>query len=294
MKPLDLIELVALGTLWGGSFLFMRVAAPEFGPVPLIGLRVAIAALFLLPVLLYSGQPSILWQRGGDIAVVGFINSAFPFTLFAYATLYLTAGYTAVINATAPLFTAIVAFFWVGERLSRIGALGLLIGLVGVIVLVWDKLAEGLGVQIDNAVIAIGAGLLASFSYGIAANHTRVRLSGVGSLELATGSQVAASLMLAPLCIWFWPEQMPSTTAWLSVLSLGIPCTGIAYILFFRLLSRLGPARAVTVTYLVPIAAMIAGALVLNESITTQMIAGCGLILLGTGLATGVIRRGER
>jgi drug/metabolite transporter (DMT)-like permease len=286
LKPLDLIELCALGALWGCSFLLMRIAAPEFGPVPLIALRVCTAALFLFPILAYRGSAAALWRRRGGFAVVGLINSAFPFTVFAYATLYLTAGYTAVINATAPLFTALVAFIWVGERLSRAGVVGLLVGLLGVVVLVRDQLSIDLG----HSALAIVAGLAGSLSYGVAGNHARIRMSGVGSLELAAGSQVAASLMLLPLCVVFWPARNPSINAWLAVLTLGVLCTGIAYILYFRLLIRLGPARAVTVTYLVPVAAMISGALALDEQISHGMLAGCGLILAGTGLATGLIR----
>lgn len=289
-KTLDVVELLALGALWGTSFLFMRMAAPEFGAVSLVALRVTIAAIFLLPILLYTASLKPVRERAGDVLLMGFFNSALPFTLFTYATLFLTAGYTAVINSTAPLFTALVAFAWVGERLSRIGLAGLLLGMVGVVVLVWDKLQTDL----SGAGLAIAAGLGGAFSYGIAGNFARIRLPGLGSLELATGSQIAASILLLPLCIAFWPAEMPSLRAWLAVLALGIPCTGIAYILFFRLLVRLGPARAVTVTYIVPISAMIAGALVLDEVVTHQMLAGCGLILLGTGLATGVIRLGGR
>ncbi len=285
-KPLDLFELLGLGALWGTSFLFMRMAAPEFGPVSLVALRVAIAAAFLLPILLFTASLAPVRERAGDVLLMGFFNSALPFTLFTFATLYLTAGYTAVINSTAPLFTALVAFAWVGERLSRTGMVGLMLGLVGVVVLVWDKLQ----VDLSGAGLAIAAGLGGAFSYGIAGNYARIRLPGLGSLELATGSQIAASLLLAPLCLAFWPAEMPSLRAWLAVLALGIPCTGIAYILFFRLLVRLGPARAVTVTYIVPISAMIAGALVLDEAVTGRMLGGCGLILFGTGLATGVIR----
>lgn len=289
MKPVDLLELLALGTLWGCSFLFMRVAVPDFGPVPLITLRVVTAALFLLPILMLTGKPGVLWQRRGGILVVGAVNSAIPFTLFAYATLTLSAGYTAVINAVAPLFTALIAFLWVGERLGRVAVFGLLVGLVGVVVLVQDQL----GVAMDNAALAIGAALAGSFCYGVAGNHARIHMSGVGSLELAAGSQLAAGLMLVPLGIWFWPRELPALGAWLSVVALGVLCTGIAYILYFRLLIRLGPARAVTVTYLVPLAAMIAGALFLGETITASMLLGCGLILLGTGLATGLVRLGS-
>lgn len=291
MKSVDIVELLALGSLWGSSFLFMRIASPEFGALPLIAVRVTMAALFLAPILLWSSRNAqAAWSRRGEMLVLGFFNSAFPFVLFAFATLSLTAGYTAVINATAPLFTAIVAFLWVGERLGKLGVLGLLVGLGGVLVLVWDKLSVGQG----NAFWAIAAGLVGAFSYGIAANHARARFSGIGSLEMACGSQVAASVLLLPLCWFWWPQEPPSLRAWLAVLALGVPCTGVAYIFYFRLLSRLGPSRAVTVTYLVPIAAMIFGAIFLGEAVTLQMLAGCGLILLGTGLATGLFFRGLR
>ncbi|MEP5763232.1 MAG: DMT family transporter [Halieaceae bacterium] len=288
MKPLDLLELFTLGALWGGSFLFMRVAAPEFGPVVLIALRVSIAFLFLLPILLHQGCFPIMRRRIGGLAVVGTINSALPFTLFAFATLSLSAGFTAVLNATAPLFTAIVAFLWLGERPGRLPALGLMVGFGGVVLLVWDKI----DVSGNSVALAIAAGLGASLCYGVAANHTRVHMSGLGSLELAGGSQLTASIILLPLCFFYWPEQAPSLTAWLSVLVLGVVCTGIAYILFFRLLTRLGPAKAVTVTFIVPLAAMVLGAVLLAELVTTSMLAGCGLILLGTALATGVVKPG--
>ena len=119
MKPLDLVELLALGVLWGGSFLFMRVAAPEFGPVALIAVRVSIAALFLLPFLVRAGRLRAVTNRAVPLGVVGVINSALPFCLFAFATLSLSAGFTAVINAVAPLFTALVALFWLRQRPGR-------------------------------------------------------------------------------------------------------------------------------------------------------------------------------
>ena len=287
MKPLDIIELTVLGTLWGGSFLFMRMAAPEFGPIALMAMRVLIATLFLLPFLLRAGLVSQLLEHAPGLLVVGCINSAIPFCLFAFATLSLSAGFTGVINAVAPLFTAIVAFVWLGERLSRLAVVGLAVGFAGVVLLVSDKLDFDGGA----ATIGILAAMLASLSYGIAANYTRVKFTGVGSLELATGSQLAASILLLPLCFWFWPDTTPSTSSWVAVLVLGVVCTGVAYILFFRLIARLGPSKAITVTFLVPLTAMIFGALFLDETITLEMLLGCGLILLGTALATGLVRR---
>ncbi len=290
MKPLDIIELVTLGILWGGSFLFMRMAAPEFGAIPLIAVRVAVASLFLLPFLLRAGQLGALSKHALPLTVVGFANSALPFCLFAFATLTLSAGFTAVINAVAPLFTAVVALLWMGERLSRQAIVGLLVGLGGVVLLVWDKL----DLSGDAVTIGIAAAMLASLSYGVAANYIRSSLTGVGSLEIATGSQLAATVLLAPLCIWLWPAEMPSTGAWVAGLILGVASTGIAYILYFRLIARLGPSRAITVTFLVPLAAMVMGAAFLDEVVTEDMMIGCGLILLGTALATGLIRLGAR
>ncbi len=288
MRSLDLIELTVLGILWGGSFLFMRIASPEFGPVALVAIRVSVASVFLFPLLVRAGRVRALSQHALPLTIVGITNSALPFCLFAFATLSLSAGFTAVINAVAPLFAAIVAFLWLGERLNRLEIVGLLVGLAGVILLVWDKL----DFSGDAITLGIGAAMLASLCYGVVANYIRVKLTGVGSLEIATGSQLAASLMLLPLCVWLWPAQMPSTSAWIAVLVLGVACTGIAYILYFRLIARLGPSRAITVTFLVPLAAMLMGAAFLDEVVTTDMIIGCGLILLGTALATGLIKIG--
>jgi drug/metabolite transporter (DMT)-like permease len=289
VKGLDIFELTTLGALWGGSFLFMRVAAPEFGPVALVSVRVGVAVALLLPCLAWMGRLPALATHARPLAIVGVINSAVPFCLFAFATLSLSAGFTAVINAMAPLFTAIIALLWLGVRPGRLAAVGLLLGVVGVTVLVRDKLS----LTGDAVTIGILGALSASLCYGIAANYTRVALTGVGSLEIATGSQLAAAALLLPLSLWFWPAQMPSARAWFCAVALGLACTGLAYILYFRLIARLGPARAVTVTFLVPMAAMVFGALFLDEQVTAEMLAGCALILLGTALATGLIKPGR-
>ena len=269
-----LFALLCLVVLCGGVAVAQDSDAPVPPPIP--------ANIQTLDQLL----PRLLEHAPG-LFVVGCINSAIPFCLFAFATLSLSAGFTAVINAVAPLFTAIVAFVWLGERLSRLAVVGLGVGFAGVVLLVSDKLDFDGGA----ATIGILAAMLASFSYGIAANYTRVKFTGVGSLELATGSQLAASILLLPLCFWFWPDTAPSSSSWVAVLVLGVVCTGVAYILFFRLIARLGPSKAITVTFLVPLTAMIFGALFLNETITMEMLLGCGLILLGTALATGLVKR---
>jgi len=281
----DVIELTLLAAVWGASFLFMRIAAPEFGPVVLVELRVMIAALVLLPVLLVRENLISLSRNWGKLVLLGVVNSAIPFYLFAYSTLTLTAGYASILNATAPMFAAAIAWLWLSQRLTALQSAGLLIGIVGVTVLVWPKLSFG----IDGAAIAIAAGLLASFCYGVAANYTKKHMGGLSSLSIATGSMLAASLVLLPGAVFYWPQQAISTDAWISAVTLGIASTGFAYILYFRLIRHVGPAKAITVTYLLPVFAVFWGAIVLSEKITFAMIVGAVIIFTGTALATGIV-----
>jgi drug/metabolite transporter (DMT)-like permease len=263
----------------------MRIAAPEFGPVVLVELRVMIAALVLLPVLLVRENLISLSRNWGKLVLLGVVNSAIPFYLFAYSTLTLTAGYASILNATAPMFAAAIAWLWLSQRLTALQSAGLFIGIVGVTVLVWPKLSFG----IDGAAIAIAAGLLASFCYGVAANYTKKHMGGLSSLSIATGSMLAASLVLLPGAVFYWPQQAISTDAWISAVTLGIASTGFAYILYFRLIRHVGPAKAITVTYLLPVFAVFWGAIVLSEKITFAMIVGAVIIFTGTALATGIV-----
>jgi len=283
MTRRNLVELLLLAAIWGASFLFMRVAAPEFGPIPLIEIRVAVAALFLSAVLAlrggFRGMRGKLWPLG----LVGAINSALPFSLFAYATLSLTAGFAAVLNATAPLFGALVAYVWLRESLASTRVLGLVLGFIGVLTLVWGRLS----LRGDRR--AILAALLAALAYGIAAHYTKRRLATAPPLVIATGSQIAAAVLLLPAALRYWPARPPSLSSWLCAISLGIACTGIAYILYFRLIANAGPVRAIAVTYLVPVFGMLWGRLFLREPITPNIIAGCAVILLGTAVATGAV-----
>lgn len=278
-------ELLLLAALWGASFLFMRVSAPEFGPVPLIELRVAIAGLVLLPLLWARGQLGQLKTHARALAVVGLANSALPFTLFAFATLFLTAGLTAILNSTAPLWTALVAFALWRESLSPQRLVGILVGFAGVVILVWHKLSA------VDALWAIGACLLASLSYGFAANYSKHKLAGVPPLVSTVGSQFAAALMLLPLACYYWPEGTISNQAWLAALALGIACTGLAYLLFFRLIAHVGASNAIMVTFLIPVFGNLWGALFLGEHLTLTMLAGGLVILAGIAISLGLVRR---
>lgn len=283
MQNRDRIDLILLAVVWGASFLFMRVAAPEFGPIALVEIRVAVAALFLLGVVVWRGGLRGMLKAALPLTVVGAINSALPFTLFAYATLYITAGTAAVINASAPLFAALVAYLWLRDKLSPTRVLGLGVGFCGVLVLLWDKVSF----TDQGSAWPMIAGLGASLAYGVAANYTKRKLEGVPPLVTATGSQIAAAALLSPLCVIYWPPVAPSPLSWFSALTLGVACTGVAYILYFRLIARAGPAKAIAVTYLVPVFGMLWGLVFLREAITLSMVVACAVILLGTALATG-------
>lgn len=289
IQPLDrniqmnVIELLVLAAIWGASFLFMRVAVPELGPIPLIALRVAIAALVLAPALRSGGARSQLRSKLWPLFVVGVTNSAVPFCLLAYSTLYVNAGVDSILNATTPLWAALIAatFFHGSMRLGQV--VGLLLGLAGVVVLAWDTFIGG-GSALP---LAIGAAVLATLFYGFAVNFSKRHLAGVNPFVVAFGSQLSASILLVPLALFFWPKHSVAPSTWAYVAALGVVCTGFAYVLFFRLVGRVGAAYAASVTFLIPIFGMIWGAVFLGESITSVMIAGCAIVLFGTALASG-------
>jgi drug/metabolite transporter (DMT)-like permease len=279
-----LLTLFTLAAFWGASFLFMRVATPEFGPIPLIAVRVTLAALALFPLLLTRPRQSGRRVPVGPMFLLGVTNSALPFTLFAFATLSLTAGLTAILNATAPFFTAIIAALWLRDRLTGSRVLGLLIGFAGVVLVVWGRASFKPGGSSSG--VAVLSGLVAAACYGFSANYTKRRFTGIDSLRLATYSQITAAIALLPLAVWLRPAAMPSAKSWAMLAALAILSTALAYVLYFRLIAALGPARAVTVTFLIPAFAMLWGAIFLDERITLQMIAGTGLILTGTAITT--------
>ena len=285
MTRRDLADIVLLAMLWGGSFLFMRIAVPEFGALAMVEMRVGVAALVLYALLHRDGRVCEMTEHWRGVAFVGLVNSAIPFTLFAYAMLSVTAGFGAILNATAPLFGAVIAFLWLGERLPWLRVAGLAIGFAGVAVLMGGKPSFAAGGD-GWAVVLI---LCASVSYGIAPNFTKKNLGAVSSLAIATGSQIAAAVIVLPLAILWWPDRVPTLRAWGAAIALGVLCTGLAYFLYFRLIANVGPTRAMAVTFLVPAFGMLWGALFLGEQVTLGMIAGCAVILFGTALATGVI-----
>ena len=295
MSPTLIAEFVLLAALWGASFLFMHLGAAEFGAVPTAGLRVAFGTLFLLPVFLLPGVWLQFRQRAGAILFVGLLNSALPFALYAFAVLHIATGLSAILNATVPLSGALVAWLWLKDRPGGLRSLGLLIGFVGVALLVLGKsgfnpaIAPAAG-SMGLTLLAMGACLLATLCYGLAASFTKRHLGGIHPMATAAGSQIGASLVLVLPTLWFWPTQPVSGTAWWAVIALGLLCTAVAYVLFFRIIEAAGPAKALTVTFLVPVFALLYGVLFLSETITRWTLVCGAVILVGTALSTGLVR----
>ena len=281
---------IALAALWGASFLFMRIGGHAFGALPTAGLRVCIATLFLMPILLGRGLGPQLAQHWRKVLFVGIFNSAIPFACFTYALLSISTGLSAILNASVPLFGALVAWLWLGDRPQRTRMLGLVIGFVGVSMLAWDKASfkpDASGLSSGWAVLAC---LLACVCYAIAASFTKRYLGGLPALVTAAGSQLGAALFLVLPALWFWPQQTPGAGAWMAVLALGVLCTGVAYILFFWLIENIGPARALTVTFVLPVFAVIYGLIFLGETVSLWMLLCATIIICGTALSADLIK----
>ena len=283
-------EFVLLAAIWGSSFLFMRLGALEFGAVPTAFLRIAIAAAFLLPLVALRGRMGELRRHWKKIFAIGILNSGVPFLCFSYALLSITTGLSAILNATVPLFGALVTWAWLKDRPNATRMLGLAIGFAGVAMLAWDKATfkpDANGVAPGFAVLAC---LLATLCYGVAANAAKKYLGGLDALVIAGGSQAGAGLLLAVPAIGTWPAQPPGLQAWGALAAVGVLCTGVAYILYFRLIEHAGPARALAVTFLVPVFAVLYGVLFLGEHVTAWMLACGAIIVCGTALSTGLVK----
>jgi drug/metabolite transporter (DMT)-like permease len=285
-----LAEFVLLGAIWGSSFLFMRIATLEFGAVATAAVRVIVATACLLPLVFARGFGAPFRRHWKAACALGVLNSAIPFACFSFALLSITTGLSAILNATVPLFGALVAWIWLADRPTGSRLAGLAIGFGGVALLAWDQASfkpVAHGYAPGWAVLAC---LLATLCYALAASGTKRYLAGVPPLVTAAGSQLGAAIGLALPALWLRPEHLPGANAWLAVIALGVACTGLAYVLYFRLIEHAGPSRALAVTFLVPVFAVIYGALFLGEAVTPKMLV-CGVVILcGTALSAGWVK----
>jgi drug/metabolite transporter (DMT)-like permease len=272
--------LVLLAALWGGSFVFIRVAAPALGAIPLAFARVSLAAAALLALAVAQRRMPDFRRHWREFAVVGVVNSALPFVLFSFAEQSITASAAAILNATSPFFGAIAAAIWLGETLTWKKVAGMIVGFAGVAILVgWHPDAMD-----RNSLLAIGACLAASLCYGLGGTYTRKKLAGVPSFAIACASQVAASIVLAPAAPFASVPGPVNAVVVANVIALALASTAVAYLIYFKLIAEAGPARALTVTFLIPLFGVLWGFLFLGEALSPNMLTGGALIVAGTAL----------
>jgi drug/metabolite transporter (DMT)-like permease len=276
MRAADFVRLLALAAIWGASFLFVRIASPAIGPVLTADLRMLIAGLALAVWFRFIGFDA-QWRRWWrQYLIVGLLTSAAPFLLFAYSALTLSAGLMSVINASSPMWGALFSAWLLGERLSARSVVGLAIGVAGVALVTRPE--EGGHVAAIPALAAVGAAVC----YGLAATYMRRWAKDVPSRGMALGTQIAGAALLAPLLALAPPSAMPTPFIAACLLAMGLVCGAVAYLLYFRLVTDIGAAGALTVTYLIPLFGVAWGALFLGESVSHGMVTGAVLVLLGT------------
>jgi len=283
------LRLILLAAIWGGSFLFMRIASPVLGAPWVAGFRVALGAIFLAAVALYLSRQLKTRKYWRHYLVLGLFNSALPFLLFAYAAQTLTASLLAILNATAPIWGATIAGFTGRQPLTGRSIMGLGLGVMGVSILVGFDLTntEGLGFP------AVSAALGASFCYGIASNYA-AGAPAVDGFNNAHGSMWASAIILLPVAALFPVAETPGPGIMSAVIALGVLCSGIAYILYFRLIHDEGATSALSVTFLIPVFGVLWGYLFLEEAIGWHTVSGALVVLLGTMLVTGFSLRSLR
>lgn len=284
MRPHSIVELLLLSFFWGSSFLLIQIGVADFGPAPLIFLRTMLAGLVLLVILALRRQVWVLVSHWKSFIPLGILDSSLPYVMSAYAALHIPSGTISVVNAVTPLWGALVAWLWLGIRLTWTRALGLLIGLFGIVFLVWDRFELAL----SDSSLALAAAVCGPICYAMSACYAKKYLSDFSPFVNATGSSLTSGILLLPLAWLWWPSQDISSNAWLAALVLAVFCSAIAYVLYYRLIQHIGPARAMTVSYLVPVVGLFWGWLLMDEHINARTAIGVILIFSGLALANRI------
>lgn len=280
MRSADIIRLLILAAIWGAAFLFMRIVAPVLGALWTAEVRVALAGIAMLALMAATRRPMRFKENWRQYLIVGTFNSAVPFALFSYAALTLPAGYSAILNATSPLWGALVGAAVLGERLTARKLAGLGAGIVGVAFLVRLGPAQ-FSPQVMLAALAC---VSAALCYAIAGAYSKKQSAGIAPPMMATGSQIGAALVLLPLLPMSPIRGEVTPFVMLIAALLALLCSAVAYFIYFRLIADLGPTKALTVTFLIPLFAMLWGALFLQEAVTINTLIGCAMVVLATWL----------
>ena len=284
VRPIDFVGVLALGALWGASFIFMRVAAPEFNPLPVADLRVIIGGLLLLAVALPAGLRLDVRTRWPQYLVLGTMNVAIPYALISAAATELPASFSSILIATTPVFAAIVGWLWLRDPLTGRQVIGVVLGLAGVALLVgWTPLDVTVRV-----VLSIAAVVAAAMCYGFCSHYSARALRFGAGMEIPIMQQLTAAVLLLPFAAVSVPDTGPSGKAILSVVALGLFTTGVAVLLFFRLIRRVGPFQTNIATYFTPAFGILWGALLLDERLSVGTFVGFGVILASALMMSGV------
>lgn len=308
MNPKDLLAMVALAAIWGASFLFLRVASPVIGPLAVAAGRVSLAAALLLPLAWQAGQARALRRAAWPLAAASLLSCVLPFLALSRAAQTLPAGLMSILNAATPMWGALVGWAWAGEKLGRARLMGLLVGMAGVTLLSADASSLMPKGQWHETLLACALMMTGTLMYAMSVHFNQRFLPDMPPMAITAGTMGWGGICLLAPAVWTGPapvrdghpgDQIATHAAhaawiawaevpapvWASLAGLGLLCTALAYVMFFRLIQRIGPSRALTVTFLIPIFGMLWGALWLGETITTTMVLATGIIAWGTWLS---------
>ena len=278
--------MVTLAAIWGASYLFMRLSVPHLGAEWVVEGRTLAGGLVLAAFIAATRRPVSLRRHWRGYAVVGVVGVAIPFWLIGTAVKTIDASTAAILNATSPIFSAIVAAVWIRDRLTVEKVAGIALSIAGIAVLVgWTPKPMSAA-----ELLACSMSLAACACYGFSSVFANVHLKAAPSSAISAASCLAAAAVMAPFTPWTGIASPAPASAWLSVLALGVLCTGVAFILYYRLIADLGPVRAVMVTLLIPVFGIFWGVVFLGEPVTPGRLAGCAIVLAGCALALGLLR----
>lgn len=289
MTRRDLITFFTLSFMWSLSFIFYRVGVPEFGSLAFASLRVVLAGLTMLVfVLLNPKNRQGIQENYKALTVVGLLSAAIPFVLFAFSAQTVNAGVLAVLNASVPMMSGFIASTFFKDKLTKKQIAGLMIGIVGVFILMSESLfsEQNEATTFSSSLLPMSYGLLACVGYATGANITKNYLAEVSPIAITAGSLIIASLIMLPIAIYAFPYgKTISTTAWFSVICVGVFSTAIALIFMNQLIKNIGAMRATSITLVIPIFAIFFGYVLLDEALDVGAIIGSVVILFGTYLS---------